>query len=87
MFFAPLHSPKYWQGKGWPFGRSVYLSELYKLLDELEGVDYVKNLQIKDKDNNAKSQIDLADNQLVKINLENSKFTILVEVGNGIKTI
>ena len=48
---------------------------------------YLQNLQIKDKDNNAKSQIDLADNQLVKINLENSKFTILVEVGNGIKTI
>jgi predicted phage baseplate assembly protein len=28
-------------GKGWPFGRSVYVSEIYTLLDELAGVDYV----------------------------------------------
>jgi len=28
-------------GKGWPFGRSVYVSELYRLLDEMPGVDYV----------------------------------------------
>ncbi len=28
-------------GAGWPFGRDVYLSELYQLLDGLPGVDYV----------------------------------------------
>lgn len=28
-------------GKGWPFGRAVYLSEIYRLLDEVDGVDYV----------------------------------------------
>lgn len=28
-------------GNGWPFGRSVYLSEIYQLLDELPEVDYV----------------------------------------------
>jgi phage-related baseplate assembly protein len=28
-------------GTGWPFGRSVYVSELYRLLDELEGIDFV----------------------------------------------
>ncbi|MBE9002403.1 MULTISPECIES: baseplate J/gp47 family protein [unclassified Nostoc] len=87
IFFAPLRSGKYWQGKGWPFGRSVYLSELYKLLDELEGVDYIENLQIKDNNNNSKSEINLADNQLVKINIQDSKFTILVEVGNERKKI
>ena len=26
---------------GWPFGRNVYASELYELLDTLQGVDYV----------------------------------------------
>jgi hypothetical protein len=87
MFFDPLQSGKYWQGKGWSFGRSVYLSELYKLLDDLEGVDYVENLQIKDKDNNSQPEIKLADHQLVKINLQNIKLTILVEVGNGRKEI
>ena len=80
LFFAPLESGKYWQGKGWHFGRSVYVSELYKVLDDLEGVDYVEKLDIKDKENSCKSQIYLAENQLVQ--LENSTFTILVDVGN-----
>jgi hypothetical protein len=87
MFFEPLQSEKYWQGQGWPFGQSVHLSELYKLLDDLEGIDYVENLQIKDKNNNSKPEVQLADNQLFKINIEDSKFTILVEVGNERKTL
>jgi hypothetical protein len=28
-------------GQGWPFGRNVFVSELYSLLDRLPGVDYV----------------------------------------------
>ncbi|NES83134.1 MAG: baseplate protein J, partial [Moorea sp. SIO2B7] len=87
MFFDTLKSGKYWQGKGWQFGRSIYLSELYKILDSLEGVDYVENLQIKDKDNNPQSEIYLAENQLVNFNLEDSQFTIVVEVGNEQKSI
>ncbi|WP_424097816.1 baseplate J/gp47 family protein [Moorena producens] len=38
-FFCPLPNPEHPQG--WPFGRNVYVSELYQLLDELEAVDYV----------------------------------------------
>ncbi|QLE58028.1 baseplate J/gp47 family protein [Nostoc sp. TCL26-01] len=78
IFFAPLL---------WLFGRSVYISELYKLLDDIPGVDYVENLQIIDQYNHSQSVIDLAEHQLVKINLQDSKFTILVEVGNERKTI
>jgi len=87
MFFNPLQSGKYWQGKGWQFGKSIYLSELYKILDDLQGVDYVENLQIKDKDNQSKSEIYLADNQLVNFDIKDSKFTILVQVGNERKSI
>jgi hypothetical protein len=29
-------------GKGWPFGRSVYISEIYEVIDKVEGVDYVE---------------------------------------------
>lgn len=87
MFFDPLESGKYWQGKGWPFGRSVYLSELYKLFDDLEGVDYVKNLQIKSPENISQPEINLAEYELVKINIETSTFKILVEVGNERKEI
>ncbi|HEX8652929.1 MAG TPA: baseplate J/gp47 family protein [Pyrinomonadaceae bacterium] len=31
-------------GKGWPFGRNVYVSELYELLDVLPAVNYVDNI-------------------------------------------
>jgi hypothetical protein len=30
-------------GNGWPFGRNVYVSEVYALLNRLPGVDYVTN--------------------------------------------
>jgi hypothetical protein len=39
MFFDPIEGG--FDGKGWPFGRSVYLSELYRMLDQVPGVDYV----------------------------------------------
>lgn len=29
-------------GKGWPFGRNVFVSEIYELLDTLPGVDFVE---------------------------------------------
>ena len=31
---------------GWPFGRDVYVSELYKLLEEIPGVDYAPDIAI-----------------------------------------
>lgn len=34
-------------GKGWPFGRSVYLSEIYEIMDRVKGVDYVKTVTLK----------------------------------------
>lgn len=30
-------------GNGWPFGRPVYISEIYEVIDNVEGVDYVKS--------------------------------------------
>ena len=33
-------------GNGWPFGRPVYLSEMYALLDQVKGVDYIKKLTL-----------------------------------------
>lgn len=35
------------EGKGWPFGRDIYVSELYRLLDrEIPGVDYVLDITL-----------------------------------------
>jgi hypothetical protein len=33
-------------GKGWPFGRNVFVSEMYSLLDQLPSVDYVTALTL-----------------------------------------
>ena len=38
-FFDPLTGG--FDGKGWPFGRNVYVSEVYQLLAGVPGVDYV----------------------------------------------
>lgn len=77
-FFHPLASGAYWDGKGWPFGRSVYVSELYKLLDNIPGVDYVE--QVKLADSNPPS-ISLTDSQLVAASKPN--FEIKERFGNG----
>ncbi|NEN88193.1 MAG: hypothetical protein F6K48_04365 [Okeania sp. SIO3H1] len=42
-FFDPLRGGT--EGQGWPFGRNVYISEIYELLDGVSGVDYVKKNQ------------------------------------------
>jgi hypothetical protein len=39
-------------GKGWSFGRNVYVSELYDLLDRYKGIDYVTATKGKDNNNN-----------------------------------
>lgn len=38
-FLHPLEGGP--EAKGWPFGRNVYVSEIYALLDQLPGVDFV----------------------------------------------
>jgi predicted phage baseplate assembly protein len=43
-FLHPLEGGSH--GTGWKFGRTVYLSELYALIDEVTGVDSVQRLQL-----------------------------------------
>ena len=43
-FFDPLRGGP--ERRGWPFGRSIYVSEVYALLDGLPGVDYVSSLAL-----------------------------------------
>ncbi|MFN4844173.1 MAG: baseplate J/gp47 family protein [Dolichospermum sp.] len=85
-YFHPLQSGKYWQGKGYPFGRNVYISELYQLLDNLSGVDYVKKLIIHPEEKKSETvvteirEIRLDDDQL--INFQTATITIEVKIGN-----
>ena len=47
-FLDPLHGGE--EGNGWPFGRNVFVSELYQLLDQLSGVDYVTGVTVSSDD-------------------------------------
>lgn len=43
-FLHPLDGGE--DGRGWPFGRNVFVSEIYELLDHLPGVDYVTSVNL-----------------------------------------
>ena len=43
-YFDPVSGGR--DGAGWPFGRSVYLSEIYQLLEDQEIVEYASTLQV-----------------------------------------
>ncbi len=43
-FLDPLRGGE--QQTGWPFGRNVFVSEIYQLLDQLPGVDYVTEVTL-----------------------------------------
>jgi hypothetical protein len=49
-FFASVNSSykgvDFWDGNGWPFGRPVYISEVYQLLDQIPGVDHVREIKL-----------------------------------------
>ena len=47
-YFHPLHGGS--EGSGWPFGRDVYLTELYQVIDDVSGVDHVLSLALLDED-------------------------------------
>ncbi len=33
-------------GKGWPFGRDIFISEIYQVIEETEGVDYTRYAEL-----------------------------------------
>jgi len=44
LFLHPIYGGI--DGKGWPFGRDVVISEIYRLIEETEGVDYTISAQL-----------------------------------------
>jgi hypothetical protein len=45
-FLHPTHGGD--DGRGWPFGRSIFRSELYAVIEGLPGVDHVRELLLRD---------------------------------------
>jgi hypothetical protein len=64
LFFDPLYGGR--NKQGWPFGRNVYASEIYELLDQLTGVDYVDSVTFP--------------NQAIKRSLTNTESTSAIKI-------
>jgi hypothetical protein len=47
-FFDPLEGGP--QGTGWPFGRSVFTSDVYRVLESVNGVDYISAAEFETAD-------------------------------------
>jgi hypothetical protein len=72
QFFDPRTGGK--DGQGWPFGRNVYPSEVYELLDHIPGVDFVGTLKL--QNTSPAPEIPLADHQLVAIQFGAAQLTL-----------
>ena len=60
-FFHPLTGGE--QGQGWPFGRSVYISEVFAVIERTDGVDHVVDAAFVGQPN--LPRIDVGENVLV----------------------
>jgi len=74
------------RGEGWPFGRALYLSEVYDVLDHVEDVDYVEDVHVvrmsvreEPKDNRTKIGVQFA---LTSIGID-SRLGAEAETGSG----
>jgi len=68
------------EGKGWPFGRALYLSDLYACVQRIEGIEYIKELRMSwlDQQNRPHAEdrkIELLDHEVIV----SDKHTIRVE--------
>jgi hypothetical protein len=61
-FFHPLTGGE--QKKGWNFGRDVFISEIYAVIERTPGVKYVKKAWFTDETRELEP-IEIADNSLV----------------------
>lgn len=66
-FFHPLTGGPDREAKGWPFGRDVYASEVFQVIEETEGVEHVESLSllVVDADGN---RVDAGDVIVIPIN-------------------
>jgi hypothetical protein len=67
QFFDPLVGGP--DGQGWPFGRGVYASDVFQMLDQVPGVDYVSSVEIRypTTSSNPVAEVLLSPHQLVKL--------------------
>jgi hypothetical protein len=65
-FLHPLSGGR--NGKGWPFGRAILKVDLYQVIENVDGVDFVDKIRLRDEDRALDvEQIRLRDDQLVHV--------------------
>ncbi|NDJ16459.1 baseplate protein J [Myxacorys almedinensis] len=86
QFFHPLTGGP--DGKGWQFGRDVYLSEVYEQLERLPGVHHVRGItleaardRIQHTDDGSLTSITLHAHELVAIDVQPARFTLIERLG------
>ena len=62
-FLAPLKA----DDTGWPFGRNIFVSEIYELLDNLSGMDYITSVSLDTLDAN---RLIREDGELVEVEVK-----------------
>ena len=83
-FFNPVDSQIYWQGNGFPFGRNIYQSDLYQLLDRISGIDFVEDIQLARSGQALAAQdLDLKNYEVVDVNYITTHFAVKERWGNG----
>ncbi|MEC4811808.1 MAG: baseplate J/gp47 family protein [Scytonema sp. PMC 1069.18] len=84
QFFHPLEGGE--ERQGWKFGRSVYVSEIYSLLDRVPGVDYVTKIENQDEivvDDTSGQRVERnSTEELVAIALEPDEL-VAIQVNSG----
>ncbi|BAY14144.1 baseplate protein J [Calothrix sp. NIES-2098] len=82
QFFHPLTGGR--DSQGWPFGRDIYVSEVYQLLETVGGVDYVEAVKLQTQEtwrfnracSNALMSITLNPDELVNVEVNEKSFEI-----------
>jgi hypothetical protein len=65
-FLHPLLGGR--NGNGWPFGRNVLKLDLYHVIEDIEGVDVVHRIRLRDEDRKEEvEQIKVAPDELVHV--------------------
>lgn len=79
-FFHPLTGGP--EEIGWDFGRDVSASDIYTLLEDIEGVDHVENLKFRDNGMTYKETVEIGQDFLVA----NGKHTINIQLKKELET-
>lgn len=80
-FFHPLDGGPEAEKNGWPFGRDVYASEVYEVIEGTEGVDYVESLTLCTGDGGGdcletSDLVMISPNNLVNFDVQESKIEV-----------